>query len=242
VSGIATGVGLLLVWMFSTMSEDLFNLHYKGVMVIIPAMVTTIFMGAFWPRFNAWGASVAMVGGSTVNLLSVTHESWIEPLSRFVLAEPPAGIDPNYSLFRGLFGVVVTAIIGIVVTMLTPKQSEAKIRGLTVFSLGEAMRAFKDGIPNFKPSRTPTVKALALQVDESAGEHIRLPSPVMESLAVEEGDLVYVADDRWWLGGIRSVQLKAGAPAPGDAIIVSAASVDKGSLLPKQKHRAEKIF
>ena len=83
VSAIATGVGLLLVWLFSTMKEDLFNLHYKGVMVIIPAMVTTIFMGAFWPRFNAWGASVAMIAGSAINLLTVANPGWIEPLSRF---------------------------------------------------------------------------------------------------------------------------------------------------------------
>jgi len=242
VSGIATGVGLLLVWLFSTMQEDLFNLHYKGVMVIIPAMVTTIFMGAFWPRFNAWGASIAMIGGSTINLLSVSYEGWIEPLSRFVLAHPPEGTDPNYSLFRGLFGVVVTAVIGTVATLLTPRQPESKIRGLTVFSLDAAMRAFKDGIPNFRPSKTPTVKRLELRVDESADGHARLPARVMEALTLEEGDLVYVADDRWWLGGIRSVQLKAGPPGPDDAILLSAAMVEKGSLLVSRRHRAEKIF
>jgi SSS family solute:Na+ symporter len=242
VSAIATGIGLLLVWLFSTMSEDLFNLHYKGVMVIIPAMVTTIFMGAFWPRFNAWGASIAMIGGSIINLISVTAEGWIDPLSRFVLAYPPEGIEPNYSVFRGLFGVVVTAIIGIVVTLLTPRQPDSKTRGLTVFSLDEAMRRFKGGIPNFLPSRTPTVKRLSLAVDASIEGVIRLPASVMEALTVDEGDLVYIADDRWYLGGIRSVQLPAGPPAEGEEIVVGPDAVDKGSLLPNERFRAEKIF
>lgn len=242
VSALATGVGLLLVWLFTTMSDDLFNLHYKGIMVIIPAMVTAIFLGAFWPRFNAWGASVGMIAGSLINVLTaVKFDSWVDPLSRFVLAYPPDGA-PNHSLFRGLFGVVVTAVIGVVVSLATAPPTEAKTKGLTVFSLGEAMRRFKDGIPNFRRGKRAVVHGLALAVDPSADGHIRLPARAMQDLAVEEGDLVYVADDRWWLGGIRSVQLKAGRAADGDAIQLDAAAVDKGSLRIKRRHQVEKIF
>lgn len=242
ISAGATGIGLLLVWLFTTMQADLFNLHYKGIMVIIPAMVTVIFMGAFWPRFNTPAAITAMVGGSAINLLSLKFPQWITPLSDFVLASPPAGIDPNYSLFRGLFGVVVTAAIGIMVTFLTPRPAVEKVTGLTVFSLGEAMAKFKGSLPNFTRGRRVISTSLGLAVDEAAAGRIRLPQQVMEELAVREGDLVYVADSRRWLGGVRSVQVPAGPAASGAAILLDAATLDKGSLQVGHAVRAEKIF
>jgi SSS family solute:Na+ symporter len=242
ISAGATGVGLLLVWLFTTMQADLFNLHYKGIMVIIPAMVTVIFMGAFWPRFNATAASVAMIGGSVINLLSVRFPEWITPLSDFVLASPPEGIEPNYSLFRGLFGVVVTTAIGIVVTLLTAPPPAEKTRGLTVFSLGEAMAMFKGGMPNFRRGKQGVVKGLELSVDGVEDGRVQLPAAVMERLAVQEGDLVHVSDDRWWLGGIRSLQLHAGPAAPGEAVVMNAGSVDRGSLQTERSVQVEKIF
>ena len=54
---------------------------------------------------------------------------------------------------------------------------------------------------------------------------------------------IYVADDRWWLGGIRSVQLKAGPPVvDGDAVVLDAAAVEKGSLEIGKRFKVEKIF
>ncbi len=242
ISAGATAIGLLLVWLFTTMQADLFNLHYKGIMVIIPAMVTVIFMGAFWPRFNATAATVAMVGGSALNLLSLRFPQWIAPLSDFVLASPPAGVEPNYSLFRGLFGVLVTAALGILVTLATPRPAPEKIRGLTVFSLDAAMAWFKGGLPNFRRGRRGTIHGLDLALAADAAGRVRLPHAVMADLAVEEGDLVYVADDRWWLGGIRSVQLPAGPAAPAGSVLLDAAAVEKGSLVLDRPVKVEKIF
>jgi SSS family solute:Na+ symporter len=241
VSVAATGIGLLLVWLFSTMQEDLFNLHYKGIMVIIPAMVTTIFMGAFWPRYNSAAASISLILGSLINLASVTFPRWIDPLSRAVLAYPPDG-EPNHSLFRGLFGVVVTAVIGVVVTLFTPAPARTKTDGLTVYSLGEAMRRFKNGIPNFKRGRRGAVTGVLLEPDADAGDTVRLPHPVMEQLAIEEGDLVYVADARWWLGGLRSIQLHAGVPMTDGKVGLSLRSIDHGSLVAGRPLKVEKIF
>lgn len=242
VSALATGVGLLLVWLFTTMSQDLFNLHYKGIMVIIPAMVTAIFMGAFWPRFNAAAATISIIAGSAINVLAGTSfTSWVNPMSKFVLAYPPSG-EPNHSLFQGLFGCVVTAVIGIVVTLVTPRDPERKSLGLTVFTLEEAMRRFKDGLPNYRRSRNARIKGLKLRVSDEADGRVRLPRNVMEALALDEGDLVYLADDRWWLGGLRSVQLKAGPASPDDAVIVDEAGRDKGELSLKRTVQAERIF
>jgi SSS family solute:Na+ symporter len=242
VSAVSTGVGLLLVWLFTTMRDDLFNLHYKGIMVIIPAMVTAIFLGAFWRRFNAWGAAAGMIGGSALNVVTAAYfPGWVDPLSRAVLAFPPVGA-PNHSLLQGLFGVVATAVIGVVVTLLTPPPPAVKTDGLTVWSLDEAMRRFKGGIPNFRVGRRQTVRRLALTVDADASGTIRLPASAMDELAAAQGDLIYLADDRWYLGGLRSVQLAAGPPSPDDTVRVDAATIDKGSFLLAQTVRAEKVF
>jgi SSS family solute:Na+ symporter len=243
VSAVATAIGLLLVWLFSTMREDLFNLHYKGVMVIIPAMVTAIFMGAFWPRYNAIAASVSIIVGSTVNVLTVLRfPSWIDPLSRYVLAHPQSGEAPDYSVFRGLFGVVATAVVGIAVTLVTPRDPAEKTEGLTVFSLPEAMRRFKGGIPNLRRGRSARVNGLRLETTAEADGTVRLPAPVMETLAIEEGDLVYVADGRWWLGGVRSVQAKAGKPSANGNVQLSPESVQRGSLHADRHVVVEKLM
>ncbi|MBN1423520.1 sodium:solute symporter family protein [Candidatus Fermentibacteria bacterium] len=242
VSVVATGIGLLLVWMFTTMEQDLFNLHYKGVMVIIPAMVTVIFMGAFWPRFTSAAAVAAMIGGSAINFLSLTFTQWVDPLSRFLLAYPPEGTPPEHSVFRGIFGCLVTATIGIVVTLFTPRPSETKIRGLTVFSLEDAMRSFKAGLPNFRRGRRGSAGGLAFKVQPDTGGRVLLPGGLMEDLAITEGDLVYVADDRWWLGGLRSVQLKAGRAAEEGVVVLAPEEVERGSFDPSRPLRVEKIM
>ncbi len=242
VSVVATGIGLLLVWLFTTMEQDLFNLHYKGVMVIIPAMVTVIFMGAFWPRFTTQAAMAAMIGGSVVNFLSLTFPAWVDPLSKFLLAYPPEGIPPDHSVFRGVFGCFVTAVIGILVTLVTPKPPEEKVRGLTVFSLDDAIRAFKQGIPNFRRGRRCSVSGLGLEVVASTDGKALLPPRVMDDLAIEEGDLVYVADHRWWLGGLRSVQVKAARGTNEGAVVLGQEQVERGSLTPSTILRVEKLL
>lgn len=244
VSGIATGIGLLLVWLFTTHQADLFNLHYKGIMVIIPAMVTAIFLGAFWPRFNSKAAVAAIVGGSAINIASLNVlDGWIDPLAQFVLAAPPEGVEPNYSLFRGLFGVCVASVIGVAVTLLTRPDPETRHRGLTVFSLGEAMAQFKGAMPNFRTGASRKVSGLPITVAEVAGDGIvRLPEATMEELAVGEGDLIYVADQRWWLGGLRAMQALAGPASEGDTVLMNEHTRRKGSLLAGHPLSVEKIF
>jgi hypothetical protein len=203
-------------------------------------MVTVIFMGAFWPRFNATAASVAMIGGSVINLLSVKFPQWITPLSDFVLATPPDG-EPNYSLFRGLFGVLVTTTLGVIATFFTAPPPPEKIRGLTVFSLGEAMAWFKGGVPNFRRGRRGQVTGLPLAIAAADGG-VRLPRSVMDDLAAEPGDLIHVSDDRWWLGGIRSVQVPAGPATEDGTVRLDPEAQHKGSLLAERAVRVEKIF
>ncbi len=66
---------------------------------------------------------------------------------------------------------------------------------------------------------------------------------MMARLSAEPGDLVYIADHRRWLGGIRSVHTKITGVHKDEGVIhISKALVEEGMLLAKRRHRVEKIF
>ncbi len=159
-----------------------------------------------------------------------------------MLAYPPEGEVPEHSVFRGLFGVVATAAVGVVVTLVTARDASDKTDGLTAFSLGDAMRRFKGGIPNLRRGGVSKLGGLQLETTPEADGTVRLPVTMMEALAIEEGDLVYVADARWWLGGVRSVQLKAGKPSDNGNVQLSPESVDHGSLKAERALSVEKLM
>ena len=81
---ITTFLGVLLVIWFNNQKGSLMSIHYKGIMTIIPSLVTTIFMGVFWKRFNAPSACLSMVLGSGLTLLTLWQTKLISPLTWFL--------------------------------------------------------------------------------------------------------------------------------------------------------------
>jgi SSS family solute:Na+ symporter len=247
-SGIATVVGVLLVILFNNMKGSLMSIHYKGIMIIIPSIVTTIFLGAFWRRFTAKAACISMITGSILTVLTVQMNifghpvgwpEWIKPLAKFVGA-PDNGI---YIYTRALFGMTVTAIVGIIVSLLTKKQSREKLVGLTVDTLDEAMAAYKGGTPNHAVGEK--IRALSVVLDEALPvNQVALASSVMERMKADPGDMIYVADSRWFLGGLRSSHVKAAPPHDDKAgtVRMSKATFDDAYLLEGRPVSLEKIF
>lgn len=242
---IATVIGLLLVVWFNGQSGSLMSIHYKGIMVIIPAIVTTIFLGAFWKRFNGKAACTAMTLGSILTLLSLKYPEWIDPMSRYVygptLEISKAGREFIY--MRAMFGMTVTAIIGIFVTLVTKPQSEEKTKGLTVGSIDDAMIKYKGGKPNHSVGEK--IGNLEILVDNTLKEgEISVSASIMKRLSADLGDMVYGEDTRWWLGGLRSYHFKM-APAHKEAenlVKISEKSMDLAYMLPKHRLKLEKIF
>lgn len=201
----ATIVGVLLVIWFSRQQGSLMSIHYKGVMTIIPAIVTTIFLGAFWQRFNAKAACIAMIGGSLLTLLTNAFPDWISPLSWFVNG-PQNG---EFIYMRALFGMVSTATIGVLVTVFTSHEGDKDIKGLTIGTLHEAQKQYKGGgEPNFE--RGEKVRHVPIEIDDTIPfREITLPATLMKRLAARDEDVVYMEDNRLWLGGLRSQHVKA---------------------------------
>ncbi len=235
----ATVIGLLLVIWFNQQQGSLMSIHYKGIMIIIPAIVTTIFLGAFWRRFTAQAACVSMIVGSMVTVLTVAYPKMIDGLSWFVVGPH----NTEYIYMRALFGMLITAIVGVIVTFLTKPQKKESIAGLTIDTLDEGMALYKGGKPNFEVGKT--VKKLSYEIDESLEEGtISVHPSVMSLLKSQVGDMIYMTDARWWLGGLRSMHVKASSPHQEEDTLVkmSSSTRDGAYLLRGRRVSLEKIF
>ena len=238
-SAIATVIGVLLVVWFAQQKGSLMQIHYKGIMVIIPSIVTTIFLGVFWKRFTAPAACISMLVGAVFTLLTNWYPDWIDPLSRFV-----CGPDNDiYIYMRAMFGMAVTGVVGVVVTLITQPREQSEIAGLTVDTIDEGMAIYKGGKPNHTVGKK--VKNLPVVIDESipAGM-ISISSSAMERLKANEGDMIYLADNRWYLGGLRSEHVKTSNPHQRDdnAVLLSSETSNEAYLLKGKTVYLEKIF
>lgn len=240
-SALATLVGFLLVFLFMGMKGSLMQIHYKGIMVIIPAIVTTIFMGAFWKGFTPAGAIASMIIGSLATIATLWVPEMLHPVADFV----GAAIEPNgkYVYIRAVFGMSLTAIIGLIVSLVTSPKSDKEIEGLTIWSMDKAMELYKGGKPSFE--RGIKLKALNWKIDNSLElDQITLNKTDARKMAVHNGDIIFIEDDRWWMGGLRSAHTKlAGNHELEDGTVcMSQKTFDRAMFLTDQKIRAEKIF
>jgi len=72
---------------------------------------------------------------------------------------------------------------------------------------------------------------------------VRLSRAQMDTLGADETDLIYIADARWWLGGLRSLHCRVGqAHEQGDLVMLSADAFEQGSFLKNRPARVEKLF
>ena len=141
---------------------------------------------------------------------------------------------------RALYGLVVSGVIGVLVTLVTKPRPDQEIEGLVIGTISWARERFKGGPVNEEEGK-PIVGFLV----EAAGERsLSLHREEMERLKARIGDLLYVADSRRWLGGLRSVHAKltAAHEGPSDEIRITPDLIAEGELLAYRRHRVEKIF
>ncbi|HDL77839.1 MAG TPA: hypothetical protein ENG36_03645, partial [Lentisphaerae bacterium] len=237
-SGLATVIGVLLVIWFNRQKGTLMSIHYKGIMIIIPSIVTALFLGVFWRGFTARAACTAMVVGSAMTILSLFFPALIRPLAWFV----HGARNPDFIYMRALFGMVVTAVVGIAVSLLD-RRGRVPVPGLTVDSLDEAMRRYKQGEPNHARGRK--VRRVPLRLDETLGTgEISVPAAMARRLAARAGDIIYICDHRWYLGGLRSDHVRLAGTHDGEdeAVRISPATLENAFLLPDRPVDLEKII
>ncbi len=239
----STFVGLGLVYIFNVQQgadQSLMTLHYKGLMVIIPSIVTTVFMGVFWPRFHAKAACLAMFLGSILTLSTLWFPELITPVTWFVGAK----IRDDYIYMNALFGMLTTMTIGVAFTHLL-KPSEKDISGLTVDTIQQAKQKYK-GDPRINEAPGLTVRGLSLQIDNTLNDNeILIPQKYMEQMGAFSGDIVYISDDRKVLGGLRAGHVLATSlkgNGVNDSISISLATLNQCYLLRDKPILIEKVI
>jgi len=103
------------------------------------------------------------------------------------------------------------------------------------------------GRPPQAPSRLPMARLSAKPPPDGPPPPdypiIRLSIDDMQRLKAHPGDLLYVADARPWLGGLRSAHCRAGvAHREGNAVLMAPTTFHDGDFRPGRPVRVEKFF
>jgi SSS family solute:Na+ symporter len=229
----AAVVGVLLVPIFDR-SDSIYLAHARFIASVTPPMIVTILLGAFWKRFTPMAAFCTLIGGGFFIGLSFLIPELIKPFAH--------GVDPslNYGYMRALYGISVSGGIAFVVSYITPQKSDESIRGLVIDSIESAKEYFKGS----KPNDADAGKKFRGRLLVNEIEGITLSEPAMAELKANPGDIIYLADARWWLGGLRSIQLKANKPhnKGSDEIHLNQEHIDESKIDPGRPVSVEKIM
>ncbi|MFZ1746663.1 MAG: hypothetical protein WAU17_12135, partial [Nitrospirales bacterium] len=148
-----------------------------------------------------------------------------------------------YIYLRALFGMCVTGVIGIAVSFFTQPKDDKEIIGLTIDTLDDCMKIYKGGEPNFELG--DKLLKLKVSLNESLSLYkIQLSPKNMKTLKAKDGDLTYIADSRWFLGGLRSEHVKAfeNKELQDNEVLMSTPTKDSAYLLDEKTVNVEKIF
>ncbi len=130
VGRIATGVVVLLgmIWipMMGRISSSLYNYLQSVQSYLAPPIAAVFLLGVFFKRLNAKGAYSAMVIGFIIGLIKLSLELFQKDLS---------GVLYDFATINFLYFCIylflLSVVIMVVVSLLTPKPDEDHIKGLT---------------------------------------------------------------------------------------------------------------
>jgi SSS family solute:Na+ symporter len=188
----------------------------------------------YWRRFSATAAFWTLLGGSILVALSIMFPVLVTPFSH--------GVDPvgGFKYTRALYGLVGSGVIALLVTLFTRGRRAPELEGLVVGTLWQAKERYKGG----KPNEDDGLKVGCLLRENDAAGEVSVNREVAESLKARVGDIVYLSDARWWLGGLRSVHAKVSDIRDDDdsTVLVARSLVLEGRLQVGRRHKIEKII
>ena len=234
VSAGATVVGAGSTIFFNNF-PTLYEAHGFFHSTMTPPLVVAIFLGIFWKRYNTPAAIATFLGGAILMVIGGKYpEIFISPFDHGIEFNP----DRPYSYIRALYNTLVCVGSGVVVGLLTTAPNIDKTEGLTVWSLNKARELFKGGSPNDRLGENVVVE---WAIKDMEGDVVQFSINDMEIMAADIGDLVYLSDERKWLGGLKSFHSVYGEPHNEDGkVYIGQAHADSGMLDQNYKLRGEK--
>ena len=234
VSAGATVLGAVSTIFFNNF-PTLYEAHGFFHSTMTPPLVVAIFLGIFWKRYNTPAALATFLGGAVLMAIGNKYpEIFISPFDHGIEFNP----ERPYSYIRALYNTLVCAGSGVIVGLLTTPPTEMKTEGLTVWSLDKTREFFKGSAPNDRPGQSIKVQ---WALKEGAKDTVGFSINDMEVMAADVGDLVYLADERKWLGGLKSIHSVYGdAHTEDGTVYITQAHVEMGMFDPERKLCAEK--
>lgn len=242
---VAAGVGLAMVPVYLQVGT-IYQAHGAFTAAIGPPMAVAVLMGFLWKRYSPAAAFWTMLGGLMLILVSFPIPELISPLAMGV------EMDPNpwkaYSFQRALFGLVVSAVIGVTVTLFTKPRDQASLTGLVAGRLQQIRQRFKGSdrvVETAGPKARLQLHVVSqtaeqvLQAEDGAGPLRRwivwANDATQSRLDAESGDLLVLVDPRPWLSALRGAHAIVESPPEEMALddnmlAVPEALVNEGQL------------
>src|SRR5688572_5514812 len=135
-TGIIVVLGMLWIPIMDRIGGGVLYQYLQNVQAYIAPPITAVFvLGILWKRMNAKGAIATLFYGLISAALRIILELMKDDLSGF----PHWFATLNFSHFA-IFNFLICSLVLIVVSMLTPKQSEEQLTGLTLGTLTPEQR------------------------------------------------------------------------------------------------------
>ena len=205
-------IGVLLVPFFNSF-ESIYEAHGWFHSTFTPPLVVAVFLGIFWKRFTTPAVIATFTVGAFLMILGQFKHELIAPFSHGIELRPGKG----YSYIGALYNIFVCASVGVIVSFLTKPPSKDKVDGLTVYDVAKLKASFKGGEVNDAKGETVIVDWEISDVDDDS---IRFSKNDMLKMKAEVGDLVYLCDNRKWLGGLKSIHSVYGEPHDTDGVVM----------------------
>lgn len=215
---LVTFIGIQAAFLFSKYGT-IYEAHGAFHSVVTPPMVTVIFLGIFWKRFSSRAAVLTFVVGAIFILLGIEYpKTFVQPFSHgieFVEEKP-------WSYIRALYNVFACVSIGIIVTLFTkPPKNYDKIKGLTIWTIKDGPQYFKGSDVNKNAGITIQFSGAEVEVTQKDNNEVSLPKNYMDKIKGNKGDLIYISDHRWYLGGLKSTHARLGSVSDNNKVTVS---------------------
>ncbi|MCB1308497.1 MAG: sodium/solute symporter [Leptospiraceae bacterium] len=250
----AAVVGILLVPFFASY-RSIYVVHGMFTATITPPLVTIILLSIFSRRITtpaafwslilgfAFTLIVSLISEHNVHLIETAAKEGVQPQLWFNPMEFIAhGIGPEngYRFIRALFGIGVTVLLALLISMFTKPKSHDEMSGLVIASIKDAKLRFKGAEPNEE------------EIGEKVHCHLKLSENLdgvglsqadLDRMAARVGDLIYLADERWWLGGLKSLHARVTHihDQPGE-VRIAPETLEDGHLSAERGVVAEKII
>ena len=204
-------IAVALVPFFNSF-DSIYEAHGWFHSTFTPPLVVGVFLGIFWKRFTTAAVIATFLGGAFLMLLGQNFPELISPFSHGIELRPGRG----YSYIGALYNIFVCAGVGIIVTFFTKSKSEKELSGLTIFDVHNLKSIFKGSPVNEEKGESIN---LNWKIKENDSDLVFFSKNDMKKMKANPGDLVFIEDSRWWLGGLKSVHSVYGNPHNKDGLV-----------------------